>query len=190
MIVLIQPVLERCEKKPLGQQEKFRGERYSIQVKQVIDGDTLLVSKGIKSFRVRLLGIDAPEVHFNKKAAKDVQRLDVCASWLLVQGRTSKEEMLRLAPQGSTLFLETLSHRRDQYDRLLGTVFTEANENLNLRLVARGYAEPYFQDTSSPYANEIRRAYEKARTNKLGMWREIPRARKECSSSLERGTKH
>jgi len=40
-------------------------------VKQVVDGDTLLLKNGQ---RVRLIGVDTPEVHVSKKLYRDAER--------------------------------------------------------------------------------------------------------------------
>jgi len=43
----------------------------SYRVQRVIDGDTLLLTNGE---RVRLIGVDTPEVHESKKLHRDAQR--------------------------------------------------------------------------------------------------------------------
>ena len=50
---------------PSHSQDKF------YRVKRVVDGDTLLLTNGE---RVRLIGVDTPEVHKSKKLNRDAER--------------------------------------------------------------------------------------------------------------------
>ena len=50
---------------PTHSQEKL------YRVKRVVDGDTLLLTNGE---RIRLIGVDAPEVHESNKLYRDVQK--------------------------------------------------------------------------------------------------------------------
>ena len=94
-------------------------------VASVYDGDTLALTDGR---RVRLLQIDTPELGSGE-----------CYS------RAARTALLSLAPLGTRIALEAdgALDRTDRYGRLLRYVRREA-VNVNLELVRRGAAAPYF----------------------------------------------
>lgn len=90
----------------------------------VYDGDTFLTGD---SMRVRLLGVDAPELY---QGGGDIAR-DILERFLF----------------GRQIRLERDGEDRDEYGRLLRYVWV-GDTMVNLELVARGYATPRkFQDT-------------------------------------------
>jgi endonuclease YncB( thermonuclease family) len=121
-------------------------------VERVGDGDTLDIRTGE---RVRLVQIDAPELGEGECYARE-----------------SKRELERLAPSGRRVELEadpTLDDV-DRYGRLLRYVDV-ADTNVNVELVRRGAAAPYFhRGERGLYADELLDAVAEARTASRGMW--------------------
>lgn len=93
----------------------------------VIDGDTLK----IRSARIRLKGIDAPE---RDQSCLAQGQLYLCGQF------ASRALSGKIGPQTVTCKWRT----RDQYDRLLGTCYA-GGENLNKWMVAQGWALAYRQ---------------------------------------------
>jgi endonuclease YncB( thermonuclease family) len=121
-------------------------------VARIVDGDTLII-RGGKS--VRLVQIDAPEAGGECYSA------------------ASTRELTRLAPPGSRLTLGTDPRldRVDVYGRLLRYV-EAAGRNVNVELVRRGAATPYFFDGDrGRHAAALLAAVSSARTERRGMWR-------------------
>lgn len=118
-------------------------EAWTIQT--VHDGDTVTaVAADGREERIRLLGIDAPEYrqpHGREARAALAQK---------VQGQP-----IRLEPHG-----------RDQYDRLLGTLWID-QRNLNHELVAEGHAWVF--DRFTPPA-DLLAAQQAARRDRRGLW--------------------
>ena len=120
-------------------------------VERIIDGDTLVVAGGA---RVRLLQIDAPESGEECYASE------------------SARELARLARPGTRVVLEAdpLLDRVDRYGRLLRYVRV-GDTNVNLMLVRRGAATPWFYDGDrGRYASQLLAAVGSARANRRGMW--------------------
>ena len=116
------------------------------------DGDSLELRSGE---RVRLVQIDAPE---------------------LGQGECYAREALsaleRLAPRGGLLELEADPRLDDvdRYGRLLRYVHS-ARVNVNVELVRKGAAAPYFRrGVEGRYAAELLDAVADARTARRGLW--------------------
>jgi len=136
---------------PLGQHSN----EASVPVISVHDGDTISVIMQGKKEKVRLVGIDAPELGqrpWGKRAKKYLENL-VDAS-----GRKVK--------------LEFDVVQRDRYGRLLAYVRTENGEMINLLMVKSGYAVLYTVTPNVRYTNELRQAQKEAREMRLGIWRE------------------
>jgi endonuclease YncB( thermonuclease family) len=128
-----------------------------VTVGRVVDGDTLRLNGGE---RVRLIGIDTPEIaHFGTPTA--------CF------GRRAAAFTERLLPPGERVRLVRDVEVRDQYDRLLAYVY-RARDGLfvNAELVRRGYA---YVDTVPPNVRHVelfRRLARRARAKKRGLWGE------------------
>jgi micrococcal nuclease len=120
-------------------------------VERIVDGDTLVLRGGA---RVRLLQVDAPE------AGRECY------------AREATRELVRLAPVGAEVVLEVDPRldRVDRYGRLLRYVRVDAT-NVNLELVRRGAATPYFYaGDRGRYAPRLLAAVAEARAARRGMW--------------------
>jgi endonuclease YncB( thermonuclease family) len=101
------------------------------------DGDTVRFRRddaptAEKDWTIRMVGIDAPELHLPVPGSSPVQQ----APW----GAQSSEYMQRLVPVGT--HVELASFGKDDYGRVLGRI--EINgEDQNLKMVEAGWAIPY-----------------------------------------------
>ena len=94
-------------------------------------------------------------------------------------GREATRALLSLAPKGTKVELEAdpALDERDGYGRLLRYVHVGAT-NLNLALVERGAAAPYFfRKARGRYADELLAAANSARAAHRGFWKACPDAR-------------
>lgn len=129
-----------------------------LAVSRVVDGDTLVVSRGGKDEKVRLIGVDTPE---SVDPRKPVQCFGAEASRYaksLLEGRSVRLEAD--ASQGE----------RDRYGRLLAYVFLEDGTNVNLELVRQGYAHEYTYRLPYRYQAEFKAAEREAREAARGLW--------------------
>jgi len=124
-------------------------------VTRVIDGDTIEVDIGGTIYKVRYIGIDAPEL--------DDERPEFCA---LAQEATRYNRQL---VEGKTVRLEKDVSETDQYGRLLRYVYI-GDTLVNAELVRQGlaWAIPYPPDTKyQDYLMELER---QAREEGIGIW--------------------
>jgi len=110
---------------------------YQAKILRVVDGDTVDVdldlgfSVWLRKQRVRLYGIDTPESRTRNKEEK-------------VRGLLSKAKLKELAPIGSTIKLKTqIGDERGKFGRILGTLLTQDNININEFLIENNYAVAY-----------------------------------------------
>lgn len=127
------------------------------RILRVVDGDTVDVQiDGGSTARVRLLGIDTPEVHNGVECG----------------GRAASRAAERLLPAGSPVVLvpDPTQALVDRYDRILRYVM-KGGDDINRVLVAQGYATVYvyddqpFQRTKSYFA-----AQSTAKVQHRGIW--------------------
>lgn len=135
-------------------------------VKNVVDGDTIVVDIDGTEKKVRFVGIDAPEMstpngNISKKFTED-------------------------AILNKTVYLEKDVSEVDKYDRLLRYIWLispsgiEINENsirenmLNGKMVASGMAASKTYAPDTKYQNILDKIQTDAINNKLGMWAPAP----------------
>ena len=132
-------------------------------VTHVVDGDTLDVrhTGGGKTTRVRLLGVDAPELRSREAG-------DRPSHWAAEARRYTDR---RAEGKHVTLRLEQ-TETRDRYRRLLAYVYVADAHHLNLDLVRDGhaYADRRFGHSMRP---QFERAETEARKAGRGLWKEL-----------------
>lgn len=125
-----------------------------FQLVKVYDGDTILARALGIEFKIRLVGIDAPEKGYSKGPAQPFAR----------------EADQYLTRRLATHSFGVKSYGMGSYNRILGEIYLNG-KNLNLELVSRGLAQVYAGKTApgldmAPY----HRAQDIARTARRGIW--------------------
>ncbi len=124
-----------------------QGKALSGKVISVHDGDTITILSGTTKYKIRLFGVDCPELGqpFGQNARQFTAGL--------VFGKTVK------------VFYSS----KDRYRRYLGTVHLPNGKILNRELVANGMAWHYAQYSDDPITIGLQ---VKAKAKKLGLWRD------------------
>ena len=125
---------------------------FSGLVIKVIDGDTIIVLDGAKKRKVRLVGIDAPELKQNF-------------------GFKSKQELSGLIDKK---WVKILSNSEDRYKRVLGKVIYK-NIDINLSLIKLGMAWHYKKyKKNQSKKDQVEYAYNEkfAIESQIGLWRD------------------
>jgi len=129
----------------------------TVLVTRVIDGDTLDVSISGRTERVRLLGIDAPELPHEGVPGEPFAREATAFVRRLARG------------QRVTLGPEPGHEDRDRYGRLLRYVTLPDGRCLNVLLVCEGYARLFARDRLAR-GDELRACEKAARAGGRGLW--------------------
>lgn len=135
-------------------------------VERVVDGDTIRLTDGRS---VRLVQIDAPEPGDNECYAVEATR-----------------ELAALLPRGRRVRLETdpALDSVDVFGRVLAYVHL-GRSNLNLSMVSRGAATPWFYDGKrGKYARELLSSVRLARAVQKGLWAACPGTRLDPTKAL------
>lgn len=135
-------------------------------ITSVVDGDTLMIGRE----KVRLIGIDAPEVQENEHFKKELNRIGGRnhESSMLYMGREAADFVRRLA-EGQRCWLEFDGAERDQFGRLLAYVHLEDGTNLNEAILYQGYARA-FLGVNFKYVKRYIYLQEEAMRRGNGLW--------------------
>jgi endonuclease YncB( thermonuclease family) len=128
--------------------------RFMARVTGVVDGDTIDVRKiggGVQ--RIRILGIDTPEVYGGVECG----------------GRVASALMKRLARGKVRIATDPRQPKRDRYGRLLAYV-TRKETDLGRRMVSLGRAKVYVVGSRFSRYRSYKRAERAARADSRGSW--------------------
>ncbi|MCG0239167.1 MAG: thermonuclease family protein [Firmicutes bacterium] len=130
-----------------------QGARLAV-VERVVDGDTLEVQLDGQTERVRMIGVDTPEVHgqvepYGPEASAFTKKV--------------------LAP-GTRVWLELDVETRDRYGRLLAYVWLADGRLFNEVLLREGYAQLLTIPPNVKYVERLTAAEREAREAGRGLW--------------------
>ena len=137
-----------------------------IYVRRVIDGDTIQLQTGE---RVRLIGIDTPEMHESSKLYRDSQRTGRDKRVIQELGRRAYLFTKELV-EGRNVRLEFDVEKKDKYGRLLAYVYLQDSTFVNAKIVEEGYASLMSIPPNVKYAGLFLKLYRQARKNRRGLW--------------------
>uniref|UniRef100_A0A7C4R5I7 Nuclease n=1 Tax=candidate division CPR3 bacterium TaxID=2268181 RepID=A0A7C4R5I7_UNCC3 len=128
------------------------------KVLRVVDGDTIDVEVNGVENRVRLIGVNTPEIVDPRKSVEcfGLQASDYTKSILT----------------GQSIYIERDSTQgeKDKYGRSLAYIFLEDGSFLNLKLIMEGYAYEYTYQIPYKYQSEFQEAQRLAQKEKIGLW--------------------
>jgi micrococcal nuclease len=132
-----------------------RGETLEVLVTRVIDGDTIVVTVGAVSQRVRYIGVNAPELHHPRRGEEPGGREAAAVNRALVHGQRVRLEMDVRA--------------RDRYGRLLAYVWV-GDVMVNAELVRLGYAQVMTVPPNVRHQERFLKLQREARESQRGLW--------------------
>ncbi|HEU5252937.1 MAG TPA: pentapeptide repeat-containing protein [Solirubrobacterales bacterium] len=129
------------------------------KVLEITDGDTVLLGTPRGERRVRLIGLDAPELTDPG-------------------GHAALETLEEMIPVGTPVGFAYDTRRSDVFDRNLLYLFDRQERLVNQRLLRRGVAvaaiDPQRGRPNDRYSRELLKAEAWARQHALGLWRSCP----------------
>ncbi len=140
----------------------------NAQVTRVVDGDTLVIDTGE---RVRLIGIDTPEIHESNKLYRDSKNSKQDIAFIKEMGKRSYQFTKSLV-EGKRVRLEFDVEKQDRYKRLLAYVYLQDGTFVNAQIVKEGYASLMTYPPNVKYADLFLELYRQARENKRGLWKD------------------
>lgn len=129
-----------------------------VPVSRVVDGDTLWVQTSNGDTKVRLIGVDTPEL------------LDPNSPVECFAQQASDYTKSQLAGQMVYLEDDDSQDSVDRYGRRLAYVWTLDGRLINLNLIAEGYAKEYTYSTPYRYQRSFKAAERAATQAGRGLW--------------------
>jgi len=168
--------------------------RYICYVAKVSDGDTIQcrfpypVSQEVRTYPVRLIGIDTPETGVRKKnTPKQEKEMEILA-WrayhlkvdlsrrdVAEMGLQAKRFVENLLKNVYVVVVETDVQPTDHYGRILGYVWLPDGRMLNEEIICNGYALPLTVPPNVKYRTLFLKCFRKAVEEKRGLWGELAR---------------
>lgn len=152
-----QPPAELDSSRPDGAQEvtvHFLQDGDSLEVVALAPGPVIPVTEPVQ---LRLLGIDAPEMH-------GADGLPECGA------EAAKAELSQLAPHGGRLWIINDVQRQDNYGRYLVFAWTPSGVLVNAALAEAGVVKELFIRPNDGYLAELTEKFEEARAARRGLW--------------------
>jgi micrococcal nuclease len=136
-------------------------------VRQVTDGDTLVLHDGE---RVRLIGVDTPEMHDDKRNRQHASRNHINER-IVKEFAGKAKKFVSGAVEGRSVRLEYDWQRKDKYGRTLAYVYRQPDDYfLNAEIIREGYGFAYLVFPFK-YLEEFRHDAGQAQKKKLGLWK-------------------
>jgi len=127
----------------------------ALRVEKIYDGDTIAVIVNGQFEKIRLIGIDAPEIGqtpWGKRAKTCIESL--------------------MAAAASRISLEYDVVKRDKYGRILAYLWTSDGKMINEEMLLKGYAVLFTIPPNVKYVERFRAAQKEAQQHKTGIWGE------------------
>ena len=135
-------------------------------VRYVLDGDTVILDNGEK---VRLIGIDAPEIHDQARNRRNAEHFGISPERVDEYAYRARSYLIK-AIEHETVRLEYGDEMVDRYGRTLAYLY-RARDGLfiNKVMVQEGYALVYYRFIFK-YRDDFIRDEETARQHHKGIW--------------------
>ena len=159
-IVILRPQPKNLTKDAsllLSMTDDEKNSRQEAQVVRVVDGDTVEVLLDNKKEKVRVIGINTPEVVDPRKSVECFGK----------EASNMAKEIL--SNQNVVLESDSSQQNVDKYGSLLRYVFVNGVD-FGKQMIAEGYAHEYTYDLPYKYQLEYKASERQARKDKVGLW--------------------
>ena len=122
------------------------------------DGDTVKLDINGKQEKVRLLGIDTPEMNYDSDKKPDCY------------AKQASEQLKKIIGNSCVqIKTDQLAGQKDKYGRLLLYLYLPDNTFVNMQMVSQGHAFSYIY-SDNQYKQEFEQAQQEAKSKQLGLW--------------------
>lgn len=166
----------------LSEVQDLEGVLGPAEVLEITDGDTLRIELDGSEERVRLIGVDTPEMYESRKLELDDEDSPLNQAEIQVLGRQARA-FTEAFIDGQDVYLEAGFEPRDRYGRLLAYVYLPDPDGdwelegawyqqLNFEILRAGFAETLTVEPNSDYAADYEEAALAAQEAGRGIWGE------------------
>ena len=145
------------------------GQKITCTVVYAVAGDTIAAGCGTDLEKIKLIGIDAPEPHKSRKAARDAKNSGRTLSEELVRGKRASNYLQGILHENDAITVVLDRKPRDEDRSLLGYVYFKG-DMLNSKILEAGFAVPEKTPPNIRFAPLFQSLYEEARQQERGLW--------------------
>lgn len=138
------------------QQKTETGTYYSVV--RVVDGDTIVIDMEGTDVKVRLIGLDTPEIVDPRRPVRCFGKEASDKAKSILTGQKVKIE------------IEPTQGVHDKYGRLLAYIFLPDGTLFNQMMIEEGYGHEYTYRIPYKYQKEFKASQVRARELKKGLW--------------------
>lgn len=131
------------------------------RVVRVSDGDTVWVQQGNATNKIRILGIDTPELHISQSGEPTNPDCYALEAQLFAEQTLLNQDVM--------LETDTQTPDTDVYDRLLRHIRLADGRDYSLMAIDQGYARVYRKTESSRLSEYLRHERE-VQQDQVGLW--------------------
>ena len=121
--------------------------------------------------RVRLIGVDTPEVHDSDKLVADARKQKMKVWEIKKLGRKASEFTRKLC-LNKRVRLELDVEKNDDYGRLLAYVYLEDGTFVNARIIEEGFGRTITIQPNVKYSSYFLKLQKEAMGKKKGLWQD------------------
>ncbi|PIY58722.1 MAG: nuclease [Candidatus Yonathbacteria bacterium CG_4_10_14_0_8_um_filter_43_17] len=143
---------------PATMQSSIASSEIMPVITRVVDGDTIVVLINGVQEKVRLIGVDTPEIFDPRGSAQCFGEEASAFTKSLLESK-----FVRLEADAS-------QDDRDRYGRLLRYVFLDDDTLINQKIIFEGYGHEYTYRRPYKYQTEFKNAEKGARESQKGLW--------------------
>lgn len=130
----------------------------TVHVTRVIDGDTIEIDHNGINEKIRLIGINTPEINDSRPEMRCFAELAKTKMQYAVEGK----DIIIVSDDSQS--------DRDKYNRLLRFIYLDKNTNLNYLMIWKGYAYEYTYGSPYRKQDKFKKAQETAEKKEKGLW--------------------
>lgn len=131
---------------------------HETRVVRIVDGDTIVVLINGVQEKIRLIGVDTPEIFDPRGSAQCFGEEARAFTKSLLENKAIRLEA------------DVSQDDRDKYGRLLRYVFLKDGTFVNSKIITQGYGHEYTYRRPYKHQAEFKNAELSARTAKKGLW--------------------
>ncbi|MBU4306178.1 MAG: thermonuclease family protein [Candidatus Omnitrophica bacterium] len=162
-------ILARNERSVSSGSDINKEQYYNIQVKEVLEGDTLLLENGKQ---LKLLGVDTPENQKCTKLLSDAKLSGIQTEVLEVMANEALQ-FTRNMVEGKRICVEFEETQADRYGTLLGYVYIIGEDVfLNAEIIKQGYTPLVNLALCLRYQDLFKELHEDIVSKSSGVWKQ------------------
>ncbi len=154
VLVTIASCAQSLEKAPAPCEWRGKGE--TVTVRQVIDGDTLVLKDGRS---VRLIGVNTPEMARKKRSAQPL-------------AKQARRFLVDILPADKVVLLRPGVQPKDHYGRTLAHLYLPDGRSIEALILSAGLGFQIVIPPNTEHLDCLRLAERGAQRTQLGIWRE------------------